>query len=109
MFLAEFYDNSGHRTKRTAIESDDIDQVNFARDHPKDAASGVRIYSMDSYSETVLTADGKSAAQTHATLCPVPGCFMTGRPTYEFFRDFILNKDKPTPISSSTTPVQPGK
>ncbi len=106
VLLAEFYDSAGQRTHRVALESDDIDQVNFAREHPDQAATGVRIYSMDSYAET-RNADGKVVGQVHGTLCPAPGCFMTGRPTYEFFREAVLNPKAPKPISTTTIPVKP--
>lgn len=106
VLLAEFYDSTGQRIKRISLESDDIDQVSFARDHPQEAASGVRIYSMDSYSET-KGPDGKVTNQVHATLCPVPGCFMTGRPTYGFFRNTVLGIKEPAPISTTTAPMKP--
>jgi hypothetical protein len=108
VLMAEFFDAAGQRTRRTAVESDDIDQVAFRKDHPDQAAAGVRVYSMDGYSET-RNAQGQIISQTHATLCPVPGCFMTGRPTYELFRSTVLGSNKTAPISSTTSPAKPSK
>jgi len=108
VLMAEFYDAAGQRTSRTALESDDIDQVAFRKDHPDQAAAGVRIYSMDGYSET-RDAQGKITGQTHATLCPVPGCFIIGRPAYELFRSTVLGANKAGPISSTTTTASPPK
>jgi hypothetical protein len=106
LLMAEFYDASGQRIRRTAVESDDIDQISFRKDHPDQAAAGVRMYSMDGYSET-RNAQGQITGQTHSTLCPVPGCFMTGRPAYELFRSTVLGANKAAPISSTTTPAKP--
>jgi hypothetical protein len=105
VLMAEFYDATGQRIRRTALESDDIDQVRFRQDHPDQAAAGVRIYSMDSYTET-RNGQGQITGGTHATLCPVPGCFMTGRPTYELFRSTVLATNKPAPVSSTTAPAR---
>ena len=108
VLMAEHYDASGHRVGRTALESDDIDQVAFGKEHPDQAAAGVRVYSMDGYSET-RNAQGQITGQTHTTFCPVPGCFMAGRPAYELFRSTVLGTGKAAPISSTTAPVKPLK
>lgn len=109
VLMAEFFDATGQRIRRTALESDDIDQVKFGKDHPEQAAAGVRIYSMDGYSES-RNAQGQVTGQTHATLCPVPDCFMTGRPTYEFFRSIVVHPEKKVPASSTSTfPVSTSK
>ncbi len=106
VLMAEFYDSAGQRTHRISLESDDVDQLTLARLHPDQAAAGVRIYSMDSYTET-RNADGKVIGQVHGTLCPAPGCFMTGRPTYEFFREAVLHPKSANPISTTTIQVKP--
>ena len=108
VLMAEFYDASGQRIRRIALESDDIDQVVFRKDHPDQAAAGVRIYSMDGYSDT-RNAQGQITGQMHADLCPVPGCFMTGRSAYELFRRTVLGTNKAAPISSTTAPAKPSK
>ncbi len=99
--MARLYDAGGKQTSRIALESDDIDQISFAKDHPTEAAAGVRIYSMDGYSEQP-GANGKGATQTHSTLCPVKGCFMMGRPSYDLFRTTVLNATKSQPLSTTT-------
>lgn len=104
VLMADFLDASGQRTKRIALESDDIDQLKFKQEHPDQAAAGVRIYSMDSYSE-IRNGSGQVVSQQHSTLCPVPECFMTGRPPYELFRKTVLGSA--SSISSSTVPVKP--
>jgi hypothetical protein len=103
--MARFYDASGKQTSRIALESDDIDQISFAKDHPKEAAAGIRIYSMDSYSER--PAANGTITQTHGTMCPVKGCFMTGRPTYEFFREHVLKDTNDKPPIQSSVPLPP--
>jgi hypothetical protein len=55
VLMAEYYDASGRRVRRTALESDDIDQVAFRKEHPDQAAAVVRVYSMDGYSANVPT------------------------------------------------------
>lgn len=57
VLMAEYYDASGHRVRRMALESDDIDQVVFRKEHTDQATACVRVYSMDGYSET-LNAQG---------------------------------------------------
>ena len=105
--MAEFFNASGQRIKRTALESDDIDQVKFSKDHPDQARAGVRIYSMDTYTE-VHNAQGQLTGGTHGTLCPVPGCFLKGRPAYELFRTTVLAPAVALPISTTTqAPAKP--
>jgi hypothetical protein len=108
VLLAEYFDAAGQRTHRTSIESDDIDQMNFKKDHPDEAAKGVRLYTMDGYSET-RNAQGQVTGGTHSLLCPVPNCFMQGRPAYEMFRTSVLGNSKVTPITSTTGPAKPSK
>jgi hypothetical protein len=55
VLMAEYYDASGRRVRRTALESDDIDQGAFRKEHPDQAAAVVRVYSMDVYSANVPT------------------------------------------------------
>jgi len=69
---------------RIACESDDADQITFAKAHPAEAAAGKRSFSLDSYSASA-TADGKFS-QTHGTLKFYPD----GEPTYEMVRADVL-------------------
>ena len=58
----------------------------------------------DSYTET-RNAQGQITGGTHATLCPVPGCFMTGRPSYELFRSTVFAPVKAAPLATTTAPA----
>ena len=64
-------DSSGKQVYRIALESDDIDQVNFAKSHPKEAAAGQREFSMDGY-----------GSNTHSTYR-----FYDGEPSFEQVRE----------------------
>lgn len=47
-FLSEF-DPKTHFTPYIDVESDDIDQIDFAKAHPEKANAGERSFSLDSY------------------------------------------------------------
>jgi len=47
------YDATGKLISRVALESDDIDQTYWAKQHPKEAAAGGRSFSLDGYSQAV--------------------------------------------------------
>jgi tetratricopeptide (TPR) repeat protein len=81
-------------------ESDDTDQVLFATDHPKEAAAGLRSFSLDSYTAAVAASNG-TATQTHSTLKFYPD----GEPTYETVRNDVLAflEHKTDPMSTTTT------
>jgi hypothetical protein len=82
-------------------ESDDVDQVFFAKAHPKEAAAGQRSFSLDSYTAPKPTADGKSYTQTHGTIKFYPD----GEPSYETVRVDVLRvlEHKAAPMSSTTS------
>ena len=50
-----------------SYESDDVDQISFAKNHPKEEAAGGRAYSLDSYTPKTMTAGGY-LTQTHGTI-----------------------------------------
>jgi hypothetical protein len=81
-------------------ESDDSDQILFATDHPKEAAAGLRSFSLDSYTGPVATSDG-TTTQTHSTLKFYPD----SEPTYETVRNDVLAflEHKLDPMSTTTT------
>ena len=90
-------------------ESDDIDQVSFAKAHSKEVAAGQRSFSLDSYTAPTPAADGKSYTQTHGTIKFYPD----GEPSYETVRADVLQvlEHKAAPMSSTTlgrptTPTQ---
>lgn len=84
-----------------ACESDDVDQISFAKTHPEQAAAGQRSFSLDSYSAITVSADGKSSTQTHGTIKFYPD----GEPAYETVRADVIKalEQKTKRITSSTT------
>ena len=65
------FDVAGKQVYRVALESDDVDQPMFAKEHPKEAAAGKRAFSLDGY-----------GPGSHATIK-----FYEGEPTYATARD----------------------
>jgi len=88
-------------------ESDDVDQITFAKAHPAEAAAGQRSFSLDSYTARQPSDDGKGYTQTHGTIKFYPD----GEPTYETVRSDVLAflEHKATPLSSTTShqPIAP--
>lgn len=88
------FDAAAKQAYRVALESDDIDQPMFAKDHPKEAAAGKRAFSLDGYGPS-----------SHATIK-----FYEGEPTYATARDdakqFIAGNLHP--ITQSTRRQNPG-
>lgn len=83
-----------------SCESDDIDQVSFAKAHPQEAAAGKRSYSLDSYSAIATLPNGQRT-QTHGTIKFYPD----GEPTYEKVRADVVRvlEGRAAPMSSTTT------
>lgn len=67
------------------IETDDADQPFFADQHPKEAAAGIRQFSLDGYRDNGLNADGKKT-QTHYTYK-----LFVGQPGYDTVREEFIN------------------
>lgn len=88
---------------RTTVESSDGDQSDFAREHPKEAAAGLRAFSIDAYAETGLNSSGQRT-QTHYTY----GYFVD-EPSYDVVREKFLAiaQGKARPLSSRTGLVVP--
>ena len=97
---AQVFDEEGHLVLRLTLESNDTDQPLFAKEHPREAASGARLFSIDGYSGP--TADAQSG-ETHSTYK-----FFTGQPSYDTVREAFLSiaSDKSSPVTSrvSTSP-----
>ncbi len=51
---AQIFDSAGHMELRVTVESDDTDQAFFAKEHPKEAAAGLRSFSLDGYKDSGL-------------------------------------------------------
>jgi tetratricopeptide (TPR) repeat protein len=84
-----------------ACESDDVDQITFAKAHPQEAAAGQRSFSLDSYTGPKLAADGKSYTRTHGTIKFYPD----GEPTYETVRADVWSVLEHKTNAMSTTTV----
>ncbi len=56
------YGQDGKLVSWIACESDDIDQIAFAKEHPQQAAAGQRSFSLDSYTIAKPSPDGKAAS-----------------------------------------------
>jgi tetratricopeptide (TPR) repeat protein len=88
------YDTAGHLQSFYALESDDMDQTAYAKEHPKEAAAGERRFSIDVYGQS---ADGR----------PMQGlvAFIDGQPTYDEVRGRIIKiLDSNTKPLATTTP-----
>lgn len=91
---AQVYGEDSHLAMRLTLESNDTDQPLFARQHPKEAAAGARLFSIDGYSDSV-SSDGQHT-ETHATYK-----FFTGQPSYDTVRETFLSiaSAKSSPVS----------
>lgn len=94
--LGDLKDNSGKLLMTISLESSDPDQIIFAKEHPDQAAKGVRSFSLDAYQEDGLNSSGQRT-QTHLTYK-----FFTGQPEYATIRqEFIdIAAGKSKPVSS---------
>jgi hypothetical protein len=95
---AQIFDNTGHMELRVTVESDDTDQAFFAKEHPKEAAAGLRSFSLDGYKDSGMN-DKNQRIETHFTFK-----FFVGQPSYDTVREAILNiaSGKTSPSSSRT-------
>lgn len=96
--LAQVINAEGKLFMRITIESSDGDQQLFATEHSKEAAAGMRRFSLDAYRETGLNASGQRT-QAHFTYK-----FFDGQPTYDTVRDEFIKvaDEKSKPITSRT-------
>ena len=77
---ARVFDTSGTIVLRIEVESMDIDQIQFAKTHPSEAAAGVRIFSFDTFSPAVTNANG-TQSYSHGTVD-----MFAGQPSYDAVR-----------------------
>lgn len=82
--MARVFNAAGKQQFRITLESSDMDQAPWARQHPDLAAKGMRVFSLDGYSEPQPGPNGTST-QTHATYG-----FLDGQPSYEDLRKRML-------------------
>jgi tetratricopeptide (TPR) repeat protein len=79
------FDSQGKMDSWFACESDDIDQLSFAKQHPDLAAQGKRSFSLDSYAAPVTLPDGR---QTRSE--GLIKFYWDGEPPYETVRADVL-------------------
>jgi hypothetical protein len=73
--MARVFNASGQQLQRITLESNDMEQASFAKEHPDLAAKGARFFSLDGYTEQTQP-DGRQT-QTHYTYG-----FFNGSPGY---------------------------
>lgn len=102
-YVGHVADAKGVTFLHISLESSDADQVLFAKQHAKEAAAGLRDFTLDAYRETGLNHAGQRT-QTHFTYK-----FFIGQPPYDTVREEFLNvaNGKTSPISSRTGLIVP--
>lgn len=75
--LGRQVDASNTLIQQITLESNDIDQLGFGKDHPEMVAKGMRRFSIDTYSASKPGPDG-TATQTQALIG-----FIDGQPSYD--------------------------
>lgn len=82
--FARIYDAQGVELYHIALDSSDMDQALWAKNHSKEAAAGERVFFLDGYSSTEKKPDG-TLTFTQALLAT-----FDGKPAYDRVRDQIL-------------------
>jgi tetratricopeptide (TPR) repeat protein len=82
---AQIIDEAGRLELRVTVESDDTDQAFFAKQHPKEAAAGLRGFSLDGYQDAGLNQQ-QQRTETHYTFK-----FFLGQPSYDIVRDAFIS------------------
>lgn len=102
-YVGRVADAKGVTFLHISLESSDPDQALFAKQHAKEAAAGLRGFTLDAYRETGLNQAGQRT-QTHFTYK-----FFIGQPPYDTVREEFLNvaNGKASPISSQTGLIVP--
>lgn len=102
--MARVFDATGQQVQRITLESGDGDQPLWAKQHPDLAAKGMRMFSMDGYTEQ-YGSNGQHT-QTHATYG-----FFDGRPAYDAVRDrmVVIASGKGGPMSTLQGIPMPAK
>lgn len=104
--LGRQVDSNNALVRQITLESNDMDQVGFAKEHPDLAAKGTRRFSMDTYSASKPGPAG-AATQTQALIG-----FMDGQPSYDDAKARMLkvaNGDVPPVATRSGVPVPKSK
>ena len=74
---ARVFDSKGQLVLRIQLESADFDQPSWAKQHPKEAAAGGRMFSLDGYWSGPANAQGQHT-ESHATYG-----FLDAKPSYD--------------------------
>ncbi len=92
------FDADGHLLLRITVESDDFDQPAFVKNHPAEAAAGVRAFSIDGYRDTGTNNSGQRT-ETHYTFR-----LLQSQPTYDALHDAFVSiaLGETKPVSSRT-------
>jgi hypothetical protein len=77
---ARVFNSSGEIVSRLELESMDLDRITFAKSHPSEAASGVRVFSFDQFNPAVTNTNG-TKTYTHGTVD-----MFAGQPSYDAVR-----------------------
>ncbi len=104
--LGRQVDSNNALVRQITLESNDMDQVTFAKEHPDLWAKGMRRFSMDTYSASKTGPTG-TATQTQALIG-----FMDGQPRYDDAKVRMLkvaNGDAPPVATRSGLPVPQSK
>ncbi len=83
--LGRQVDTGNALIRQITLESNDVDQIGFAKEHPDMVANGMRRFSMDTYSASKAGPNG-TATQTQALIG-----FMDGQPSYDDTKARMLN------------------
>jgi hypothetical protein len=102
-YIGHVADAKGVAFLHISLESSDGDQMFFAKQHAKEAAAGVREFTLDAYRETGLNQAGQRT-QTHSTYK-----YFIGQPPYDTVREEFINiaNGKTSAISSRTGLIVP--
>ena len=101
--LGRQVDANNALVRQITLESNDVDQVGFAKEHPDLVAKGMRRFSMDTYGASKAGADG-TRTQSQALIG-----FMDGQPSYDETKARMLKVaggEVPPVATRSGIPVQ---
>ena len=94
--LGRQVDANNALVRQITLESNDIDQVSFAKEHPDLVAKGMREFSMDTYSASKAGPNG-TATQTQALIG-----FIHGQPSYDDTKARMLRVANGTDLPAAT-------
>jgi hypothetical protein len=95
--VGQLADSDGKVSFRVALESDDVDQVSFAKEHPQEAAKGMRRFSLDGYTDSGVNTNGQKTQSQSLYK------FMDGQPSYAVLREEFIQ------IAKGVTKGQAGR